>query len=209
MKVVDKLEALVAEMNIHNLLLRPADLALDIGIWQSFPVPDCRNCKGRCCPPKLDLKLFDIARFMDSGLDEFIEGTFESFMEHSLSLLDGNTGVEHPFPYVTPSTESVYCRFLDKDHGCSVYESRICSCRSFPLGIVKYGDEDISLQWFGDQCSILSDEISFWKLLDDAIQKWNEGVKNQILLMNARDQLREMGFGKYLGDERRYILDDG
>ena len=207
---IDELEALAAEMDLRDILVKPTDLALDTGIWLTFPVPNCEGCRGRCCPQRLDLRLFDIARFMDSGLDEFIEGTFESFIEHSLSLLDGGAGVQQPFPYVAPADGSIYCRFLDEDHKCGIYEARMSTCRTFPLAIVKDEDENISLQWFGDQCNISSDENSFWKLVDNAILNWNEGVKNQMLLMYARDQLREMGFGKYLGDERRYIIyDDG
>jgi Fe-S-cluster containining protein len=200
---VDELEALAAEMDIQDILLKPTDLALDSGIWHSFPVPNCESCEGKCCAQRLDLRLFDIARFMDGGLDEFIEGTFESSIEYYLSALDGGAGVRQPFPYVAPMAESIYCRFLDEDHRCRIYEARMSSCRAFPLGIVKDKDENISLQWFGDQCNISSDESTFWKLVHNAILNWNEGVKNQLLLINARDQLREMGFGKYLGDERR------
>jgi len=59
---IDELEALVSEMDIQDLLLRPSDLALDVGIWHSYPVPNCENCRGRCCAKRLDLRLFDIAR---------------------------------------------------------------------------------------------------------------------------------------------------
>lgn len=203
---VNELDALVAEMDIDDMLLKPSQLELDVGIWQSYPVPNCKNCLGRCCPHKLDLRLFDIARFMDSGLDRFIEGTFELFMEHSLSILDGGRGVQQPFPCVTSAEGSIYCRFLGKDHKCGIYKARMSSCRAFPLGVVKDKNGNLSLQWFGDQCNIVSDEITFWRLLDNAILNWNEGVKNQLLLLDARDQLRDIGFGKYLGDEQRYIL---
>jgi len=205
---VDELEALVDEMYLQDILLKPADLALDIGIWRSFPVPNCENCKGRCCPQKLDLRLFDIARFMDNNLDEFISGTFESSVEYYQSVWGGGAGVRQPFPYLTPANGSINCRFLREDHRCGIYEVRMSSCRAFPLGVVKDKDENISLQWFGDQCNISSDESLFWKLVNNAVLNWNEGVKNQLLLINARDQLRKMGFGKYLGDERRYILDE-
>ncbi len=205
---VDELEALVAEMYLQDVLLKPADLALDIGIWRGFPVPDCDNCEGKCCTQRLDLRLFDIARFMDSKLDGYINGTFEPFVEYFLSVRDGGAGVRQPFPHVIPAPGSTYCRFLDENNRCSIYEARMSSCRAFPLGVVKNEDENISLQWFGDRCSsILSDETAFWRLVNNAVLNWNEGVKNQLLLINARDQLREMGFGKYLGDERRYTLD--
>ena len=203
---IDELEALVAELDIQDILLKPADVTLNIGMERSFPVPDCQNCKGKCCPKQLDLKLFDIARLMDKGLDEFIQGTFESYLEHSLSVLDGGPGVKDPFPYVAPAAGSTYCRFLDKDRRCSIYEARMSSCRTFPLAVVTDGNENASIQWFGERCKIISDESSFWRLFDNAVQNWNEGVKSQLLLMNARDELREIGFGKYLGDERRYVL---
>jgi Fe-S-cluster containining protein len=144
---------------------------------------------------------------MDKGLDGFIQGTFESYLEHSLSVLDGGNGVRRPFPYIAPTAESIYCRFLGEDHRCGIYEVRMSSCRAFPLGVVRNEDGNVSIQWFGDHCRIISDEAIFWRLVDNAIQNWNEGVETQIMLMNARDQLRDLGFGKYLGDEQRYMID--
>ena len=203
---VDELETLVSEMGVQELLLRPSDLALDTGIWRSYPAPNCENCRGKCCAKLLDLRLFDIARFMDNGLDDFIEGTFESFAEYYMSARNGKTKVRQPFPYVTPAAGSIYCRFLDEENRCSIYKARMSACRAFPLGIARDKDDNISLQWFGDQCNISSDEGAFWKMLNNAILNWNEGVKNQLLLINARDQLRDMGFGKYLGAEERYAI---
>ncbi len=197
---IEELDALVGEMDIEDMLLKPSDLALDTGIWRSFPVPDCRNCEGTCCAQKLDLRLYDIARFMDHGLDEYIEGTFDSFMEYYVQGID----VKQPFPYITPLDGSIYCRFLDKKHECGIYKARMSSCRAFPLGIVKDEDGNMSLQWFGDQCSMSFNESRFWQLVNNAILNWNEGIKNQLLLLNARDYLRDMGFDKYLGDENRY-----
>ncbi len=209
MAKMDDLEALVDEMYLQDMLLKPADVTFGGDMESVFPVPDCENCEGRCCAQRLDLKLCDIARFMDNGLDKFIVGTFESYVEHSLSVLDGGRGVKRPFPYVAPVARSVYCRFLDENLSCSIYEARMCACSTFPLGVVRDENGDTTIQWFGDQCKMVSDENLFWRLVDDAIQNWNEGVKTQILLLNARDQLRELGFGKYLGDERRYLQDDG
>ena len=204
---LDELERLLDGMDLRDILLKPADVTINAGLMRRFPAPNCEDCKGRCCPPRLDLKLSDIARLIDNGLDKFIEGTFESFFEHSLSLLDGGDGVEAPFPRITPAAESTYCRFLDGNHRCGIYEARMSPCRAFPLAVVQNEYESPSLQWFGDQCKIVSDENSFWRLVDNAVLNWNEGVKNQLLLMNARDELRELGFGKYLGDERKYKLD--
>lgn len=208
MTKTDELKALEDSMYLQDMLLKPADVILGVGVGSVFPVPDCNNCEGSCCAPQLDFKLCDIARFMDNGLDKFIMGTFESYVEHSLSVLDGGRGVKHPFPYIAPVGKSVYCRFLKKDQLCGIYEARICACRAFPLGVVRDENEDIIVQWFGDQCKMASDESLFWMLVDNAIENWNEGVKTQILLMNARDELRKLGFGKYLGDERRYMMDE-
>jgi len=208
MTKMDELEALVDEMNLQDMLLKPADVTLGIGVGGVLPVPDCEHCENSCCAPQLDFKLSDIARFMDNGLDKFIKGTFESYVEHSKSVLDGGPGVKRPFPYTAPVAKSVYCRFLKEDQLCGIYEARMGACRAFPLGAIRDENEDITIQWFGDQCKIVSDENLFWILVDNAIQNWNEGIKTQILLLNARDQLRELGFGKYLGDEQRYIMDE-
>ena len=208
MTKTDELKALEDSMYLQDILLRPADVTLGVGVGSVFPVPDCKNCEGSCCAPQLDFKLCDIARFMDNGLDKFIQGTFESFVEHSQSVLDGGAGVKRPFPYIAPVAKSVDCRFLKEGQSCDIYEARMCACRAFPLGVIRDENEDTIVQWFGDQCKMVSDESLFWMLVDNAIQNWNEGIKTQILLLNARDQLRELGFGKYLGDEQRYIMNE-
>ena len=186
---VDELEALVAGMDFQDDLLEPADVTLSIVKGHRFPVPDCEDCEGRCCPQQLGLNLFDIARFMDNGLDKFIEGAFQS---HGAGI-----------PHVAHVAGSTYCRFLDEDRDlCNIYEVRLSLCCAFPLGLIKYRGKNASIKWFGRHCKIRSDEASFWKLVGNAVQNWNEGVKTQTLLMNAQDQLRKLGFGKYLGDGR-------
>jgi hypothetical protein len=66
-------------------------------------------------------------------------------------------------------------------------------------------DEDGGwLLFWSDSCQsyeIPSDEAASWRLLGKSIQHYNEKLKAVILLAKAREQLVDLGFGKYLGSE--------
>jgi hypothetical protein len=71
-------------------------------------------------------------------------------------------------------------------------------------------DEDKSklALWLGgcQNYQLSSDEAAFRRLLDSAIQDYNEKLKSNVLLMNSRNQLRELGFGKYMEDEWQMLI---
>jgi len=208
---IDELELLAAELNIEEKLIKPDDIEINVSqdsglgdLKNTFPVLKCDVCKSKCCASRLDLRLFDIAKFMDKGLDHFITGTFEHYMEHFLAISNGNDGLKHPLPYIIPGqSRTSRCIFFGEDEKCGIYDTRLPACRAFPLGLTIDGDsKTASLHW-SNGChnyETSPDDTPFRELLDAAIENWNEGLKNHILLINHRDQLMDLGFGKYVGN---------
>ena len=209
---VDELESLASEINMENILIGPEDVILSIegkgDLRSTFPVPNCGKCEKKCCPPRVAISLFDLARFIDKGLDKSIAGTFKGYVE--LFLSDDATDVKLSHTYMAPTTsEAEDCVFLDEDRKCSIYEDRPFICRSYPV-VIRIDEDKSKLALWLNGCQdyeISSDEAAFRRLLNSAIQDYNEKLKSNALLMNSRNQLRELGFGKYMENEWQLLID--
>jgi Fe-S-cluster containining protein len=209
---LEELKSLASDMNLENILIKQEDAILSIegkgDLKNTFPVPDCGNCEGKCCPPRVVISLFDIARFIDNGLNEFVAGKFEGFVELFLSEDGKNVKLHHPHMSPTDPDAKV-CVFLDKDGKCSIYENRPFVCRSYPVAVRIDEDRSKLALWLGgcQNYKISSDEAAFRRLLDSAIQDYNEKLSANALLMNRRNHLRELGFGNYMEDEWQLLID--
>jgi Fe-S-cluster containining protein len=210
---LEELESLASEMKMGNILLKPEDVGFSIegkgDLKNTFPVPNCDKCEKKCCPPRVVISLFDLARFMDKGLDDFAAGTFEGFVKLFLSD-DSGEDVKLSHTYMRPvDTDAEDCVFLDEERKCSIYENRPIICRSYPVAIRVAEDKSKVAIWMGgcQNYEISSDETAFRNLLNCAVQDYNEKLKANALLMNRRNQLRELGFGKYMEDDWRILID--
>jgi Fe-S-cluster containining protein len=204
---LEELESLISGMNLRNVLIKPEDVTFNIGdkgdLKSTFPVLMCDQCEEKCCPPRVTITLYDIARFMDNGLDDSIAGKFQGWVEFFLS---GNKDVRLYRPYMSPGDpKAKNCVFLNEDGKCDIYINRPLGCRSFPLSVKLVEDGKREVLWgLSVECrnyEISSDETEFRSLLGSAIQDYNERLKTQALLKNRRNQLRDIGFGKYMEDE--------
>ena len=209
---VDELEALASEINMGNILISPEDVILSIegkgDLKNTFPVPNCDKCKNKCCPPRVVISLYDVARFMDKGLGKYTAGTFEGFVK--LFLSDDGKDVELSRPYMAAAdSEANDCVFLDEDRKCSIYEDRPLICRAYPMAIRIDEDNSKLAVWLGgcQNYEVSSDESTFRKLLNSAIQDYNEKLKSNALLMHSRNQLRELRFGEYMENEWPLLID--
>ena len=203
----DELESLASKMNLGNILITPEDVTLSMenkgDFKDTFPVPDCDKCAEKCCPPRVAISLFDVARFVDKKLNKLIAGAFEGYVKLLLSD-DGGKDVELSRPYMAPAaSEPKDCVFLDEHRKCSIYEDRPLICRSYPVAIRIGKDNSKLAVWLGGcrNYEISSDEAAFRRLLNSAVQDYNEKLKSNALLMHFRSQLRDHGFGEYMDDE--------
>ena len=209
---LEELESLASQMNMENILIKPKDVIFSIegkgDLKNTFPVPACDKCEKKCCPPRVVISLFDIARFIDKGLDKFIDGSSEGFVE--LFLSDDGTDVKLSHPYMCPANpDAKDCMFLDENRRCTIYEDRPSICRSYPVAIRIDENRSRLAIWMGgcQNYEISSDEAAFQRLLNSAVQDYNEKLKSNAVLMNYRNQLRDLGFGKYMEDEWPLLID--
>jgi len=210
---LEELESLASRMKMDNILVKPEDVAFSIedkgDLKNTFPVPNCEKCEKKCCPPRVVISLFDIARFMDKGMDGLIAGTFAGFVKLFLSD-DGAEDIKLSHPYMCPTDpDTEVCVFLDEEHKCSIYENRPLICRSYPVAVRIAEDKSKVAIWMGgcQNYEISSDETAFRRLLNSAVQDYNEKLKANALLMNQRSKLRDLGFGIYLEDDWQIMLE--
>lgn len=208
--MLDKLKKLASELNLANITVRAENVIFAIqgkgDLKNNFPIPDCENCTEKCCPAGVAISLFDVARFIDLGLDNYIAGKFEGYVELFLSD-DSGSNVKLSRPYM--SSETKLCVFQNEERKCSIYENRPFICRAFPIAIRIDDDRNHLAIWMGgcQNYKITSNKEAFQQLLDSAIQDYNEKVTANSLLMYSRNALRENGFGKYMEDEWKILID--
>ena len=209
---IDELKSLASGINMGSSLIKLEDVVLSIAgkgdLENTFPVPDCDNCEEKCCPPRVVVSLFDLVRFIGDGLEERISGQFKGFVE--LFLSDDGKDVDLTRPHIFPvDTDVKDCVFLDENQKCSIYEKRPLICRSYPVVVRIAEDRSRLALWLGgcQKYRISPDKAAFHRLLDSAIQDYNEKLTSNALLMYSRSQLRDMGLGKYLEDDWQLLID--
>ena len=210
---LDEVQALASELNLSNVLVKPEDIIFtmeDKGDLQTtFPFPDCNRCLEKCCPTGVAISLYDMARFIDIDLSSFIVGTFSGYVDLFLSD-DGGDNVKLSRPYMTGNNPDVKdCVFMDEERKCSIYENRPLICRAYPIAIrIDENRRKVAFWMGGCKNYDLSDnEPAFRSLFLSAVQDYNEKVTSNSLLMYSRNRLRDLGFGKYMEDEWKTLLD--
>jgi Fe-S-cluster containining protein len=210
---LDEVLELASELNLNNILVKPEEVILSMeekgDLKNTFPIPDCNNCPEKCCPAGVAISLFDLARFIDIGLDTFARGNFEGYIELFLSD-DGGENVKLSRPFMGgegPGAKD--CIFLDEERKCSIYDNRPFICRAYPVGIRLDENRDKLALWMGgcQKYKVSDDAEAFQRLLLSAVQDYNEKVTSNSLLMYSRNRLRDAGYGKYMEDDWKTLID--
>ena len=211
--MIEKLEELSSEINLGDVLVKEEDVILAMDgkgdLKSTFPVPNCERCVEKCCPAGVAVSLFDVARFMDMGLDSYLAGAFEGYIELFLSD-DGGNNVKISRPYMASGISGAKgCVFLTEEKKCSIYDRRPFICRAFPVGIRIDEDRNRLAIWMGgcQNYDISDNKEAFLRLLGSAVQDYNEKVTANSLLMYSRNRLRESSFGKYMEDDWKILID--
>ena len=123
---IDILETLVDTMDLSNVLIKPENVLLRIegkgDLKSTFPIPDCDNCAEKCCPPRVAISLYDVARFIDMGMDDYITGKFEGYVALHLSD-DGGKDIKLSYSYMNPTgSDAKDCVFLNGERKCNIYD---------------------------------------------------------------------------------------
>ncbi len=210
---LDELLGLASQLNLDNILVKPEEVILtmeDMGdLKNTFPIPDCSNCEEKCCPRGVAVSLFDVARFTEIDLDQFLAGVFKGYVELFFAE-NGGKDVDLSRPYMAGAdTKAKDCVFLDEEGKCSIYENRPFICRSYPVAIRLDENRNKIAIWMGGckKYKISDDAEAFQRLFLSAVQDYNEKVTGNSLLMYSRNRLRELNYGKYMEDDWDIMID--
>lgn len=165
--------------------------------------PDCARCTERCCAsPKslVSLRLLDIARLIDAGLEDAI---VSSAAEHAESdeTWEAILEVEHldswrRFPMIRKRSDG-RCALLDDEGRCSAYEARPLQCRAFPFLV---GSDLASVRWAGF-CRSFADDGSDDErsaALAAALESFHAKQRDLVSLAHGWDVLEELGLTRWL-----------
>lgn len=206
---LDEIKALVSELNLENKFIKPEEVIFAIkdkgDLKTTFPIPNCNKCTDKCCPTRININLYDVARFVDMGLDSCITGRFSGYVELSLSE-DGGKNVKLSNPYMSGNDpDKKNCDFMDNEQKCIIYENRPIMCRAFPIAVRIDENKRKAAFWINtfckDKCScydLCDNEPAFQNLLNNAVQYYNENLASKSLLTYSRNRLKDMGLDKYI-----------
>jgi Fe-S-cluster containining protein len=183
-------------------LLDPDEVPLrnENGPWV---MPDCENCSDRCCVHKdvgsgILLSLQDVAALVDSGLEDKIVGRFTFKRSKKGKILPEIDKM----PRLAKRLGN--CIFYDADTGlCGGYGTRPTICRRFPFEVdyrKKSGKPFTRfIQW--SHCAKTQGrehEPSIRQMARDAVVDENVSYEDAVLLPDHHEELRAMGFDRYL-----------
>ncbi|MEK7398118.1 MAG: YkgJ family cysteine cluster protein [Candidatus Poribacteria bacterium] len=205
---LDEIKALVSELNLENKFIKPEEVIFAIkdrgDLKTTFPIPNCNRCTDKCCPTRININLYDVAKFVDMGLDSCIKGVFSEYVDISLSEDGGkNVKISNPYMYGNPNKKD--CVFMDDEQKCSIYENRPTMCRAFPITVrIDENKRKVALwrnTFCKDKCScydLCDNEPAFQSLLLNAVQYYNENLASKSLLAHSINRLKDIGLGKYI-----------
>jgi Fe-S-cluster containining protein len=168
-----------------------------------FVVPDCANCKSRCCVHRhvgsgILLSLRDVAALVDSGLEELIVGTF-TFRRRNGRILPEF----EKMPRLAKRQGN--CVFYDPVSGlCTQYGDRPTICRRFPYEIDYRGRSEKPFARFISWAPCRKKrggrelEPAVRQMVEDAVADENVSFEDVVLLPEHIAELRRIGFARFL-----------
>ena len=167
-------------------------------------LPDCASCPQNCChgaENTVSLRLVDIARLLDAGLEDAIDMDNQSFkndpyfQKEKKALKYLNNDNWNLFP-VLKRVNNI-CPYRDQDNHCTIYEHRPITCRRFPY-IITQNKKNIV---FSKKCYSTKKEDNPPKqkeLLQAALDSYNEKIKDLILIHYAQEELQKIELAQWL-----------
>jgi len=170
-------------------------------------VPDCEACTEVCCSGRtrvVSLRLLDIARLADAGLESHITTTRPQFtlteLDQKPALRDRvDSDLWRWFP-VLAQDPSATCTLLDEQLRCRAHPAWPLSCARFPYS-VNLAARTI---FYAPSCqstrTVQSDEVGapVRRLVEAAVAGYNEQIRDLVLLHVARAELEQLGLLRQL-----------
>jgi Fe-S-cluster containining protein len=169
-----------------------------------WDMPDCANCADRCCVHKgarmgILLSLQDIAHLADSGLEDLIVGTFTFRRREGRILPD-----IRDMPRL--AKKQGYCVFYDQEKGtCTGYEYRPTICRRYPFEVDYTRTGKPFARYIPDSPCVRVKgrkyEPAIREMVREAVVDENVSLEDARIVPECHEELRELGFGKWLPPE--------
>lgn len=167
-------------------------------------LPDCESCTNICCTGPnavVSLRLTDIARLIDAGLENHI--TFRRPLPlHNVSWAaqEANWSVfAESFP-ILKRDKTGTCTLLSEHRSCNAYPDWPLSCARYPYALDVLRKRMFLAQGCTSHRFVNIDDApgKVKDLVHATLRGYNERVKDIIMLHVALPELLALGFGPYL-----------
>lgn len=167
-------------------------------------VPDCESCTNLCCTGPnaiVSLRLADIARLIDAGLQDYM--TFRRPLPlHGVSWAakEAHWSVfSESFP-ILKRDKTGTCELLSPERTCNAYPHWPLSCARYPYALDVLRKRLFLAQGCSSHRFVDIDDApgKVKGLVQSAIRSYNERIRDIILLHVALSELLDLGFGPYL-----------
>jgi len=203
-RLTRRLRKLARDVVDDDELLDPDKIRMKDG-KNRYDMPDCANCADRCCIHKgakmgILLSLQDVANLVDSGFEDLIVGTF-TFKKKKGRILDEIDEMPRL------AKKQGYCIFYDPERGiCTGYAYRPTICRRYPFEVdYKKSSGRPFARYIPDApCAKVSGrehEPAIQAMVREAVIDENISLEDVVLVAEFHDELRRIGFGKWLPPE--------
>ena len=178
----------------------------------ALTIPHCEECVEICCTGKnavVSLRLSDIARLKDAGLDAAIthEGKREIASSDSWAALELSWSVfAKTFPVLKRDSTNT-CVLLNASLECSAYPNWPLSCARYPYALDALRGEVFFAKGCGSRRMVTLDDPpdSIRRLVDATVRAYNERLRDMILLHTAFDELYDLGLLEHLNFEGKLL----
>lgn len=204
-RLTRRLRKLAREVVDQDDMLDPDEIRMEDG-KRRYDMPDCANCADRCCIHKgakqgILLSLQDVANLVDSGFEDLIVGTF-TFKKKKGRILEEIDEMPRL------AKKQGYCIFYDPDRGtCTGYAYRPTICRRYPFEVeYKKGSGKPFARYIPDApCAKTRGrryDPAIREMVREAVVDENISLEDALVLPDFHDELRRIGFGKWLPPEK-------
>lgn len=167
-------------------------------------VPDCENCVEICCTGKnavVSLRLSDIARLMDAGLDAYIDRRPRlPLASSSWAGREVQWSVFHDWFPVLRRDATGTCTLLREDRSCGAWPSWPLSCARYPYALDALRHRVFLAKGCGSHRLMNVDDApdKIRQLVDAAVRGYNERIRDVVLLHVALKELHALGLTRHL-----------
>ena len=200
-QIIEPIRSFLLHRRYDIRLLKLEDIEkIDI---EEYQVPTCQFCKENCCRGYVNivtLRLIDIARLIDLGLQEAI--TLEKPPRDVFKMTKARRNffkseLWKRFP-ILKQKEDGSCYFLDEQNRCVIYDYAPLICKKFPFTL----SQDKKEIFYSPKCKTYSISIAnkdkFYEHINAVIEHYNEMIKDLVLIYHAKKELKYLGLDKYL-----------